>query len=425
MSRPLSANPGRPSGGGPLAGVRVLDLTRVLAGPFCTMILADLGAEVIKVEGPDRPDYTRSIPPFIGDMSHYFLSVNRNKKGISIDLKSAAGRAVALDLASRCDVVVENFRPGVIDRLGLGYEALRERRPDIIVCSLTGYGQQGPLAGKASVDTVVQALSGAMSINGEADGPPVKLGLPLGDLAGSMWAAIGVLAALHRRDTGGPGDHVDVGLLDGLIGMLSYVSAMYLATGESPQRVGSSHHLVPAYGRYPVQDGHIVLAAQMDPFWSQFCEVAGRPELAADPRFRTARDRAGRHAEVETIVSEILLTKSLAEWDAVLDAADVPHAPVLSVGEALEQPYARERELIRSIEQPGIGAVRVQGPTIKFRLGDDHPSLDHAPALGEHTRSVLSEIVGLPASAIDDLLAKGIVSESNQVGAASPAEAGA
>jgi crotonobetainyl-CoA:carnitine CoA-transferase CaiB-like acyl-CoA transferase len=425
VNRPAGAKTDGASDGGPLAGIRVLDLTRVLAGPFCTMILADLGAEVIKVEGPDRPDYTRSIPPFIGEMSHYFLSINRNKKSISIDLKSDAGRALALDLASHSDIVVENFRPGVIDRLGLGYEALRRRRPDIIVCSLTGYGQEGPLAGKASVDTVVQALSGAMSVNGEADGPPVKLGLPLGDLAGSMWAAIGILAALNRRHTSGLGDHVDVGLLDGLIGMLSYISALYLATGESPQRVGSSHHLVPAYGRYPVQDGHLVLAAQMDPFWGKFCEVAGRPELGADPRFRTARDRAGRHAEVEALVAEILLTKSLAEWDDLLDAADVPHAPVLSVGEALEQPYARERGLIQSIEQPGIGAVRVQGPTIKFHFGDDRPSLGHAPALGEHTRSILSDVLGLPASEIAQLLGTGVVSEGSQAGVASPAEAGA
>lgn len=396
---------------GPLSGVRVLDLTRVLAGPFSTLALVDLGAEVIKVEGPDVPDYTRSIPPFVGEISHYFLSANRGKKSVSLDMKTAAGRQVALRLAMVSDIVVENFRPGVLARLGLDYSTLSSHKPDIILCSLSGFGQDTSLAGKASVDTVVQALSGAMSVNGERDGPPVKLGLPMGDLAGSMWAVVGILAALHSRNQTGRGSHVDVSLLDSLISQLSYLSELYLVTGESPGRVGSNHHTVPAYGRYEVKDGYLVLAAQMDRFWRNFCEVAGRPELTSDPRFRTVADRRHHYAEVEAVVTEIMLTNSLAEWERLLDAGDVPHAPVLSVGEALEQPYVGERRLVRTLQQPGAGAVRVVGPGIKFQ-GFQEPELKPAPLLGQHTRELLVGLLGMTPIEVDRLVAEGIASES-------------
>ncbi|MEO8230374.1 MAG: CoA transferase [Chloroflexota bacterium] len=412
-ARPAASSAGAPvAGSEPLAGIRVFDLTRVLAGPFCTMVLADLGAEVIKVEGPDSPDYTRSIPPFEGDMSHYFLAVNRNKKSLALDLKSPEGRALGLKLALASDVVVENFRAGVLKRLGLDYETLRSHKPDIIVCSISGFGQTGSLSGKASVDTVVQALSGAMSVTGSQDGPPMKLGPAFGDLAGSMWAAIGVLAALHRRSTTGRGEHIDVALLDGLIGTLAYLAELYLVTGTSPSRVGNNHPTVPAYGLYEVEDGHIVLAAQMDSFWQNFCRASGRPDLADDARFATVADRFAHYAEVERIVSEIMRTKPLAEWRRLLDAADVPSAPVLSVGEALEQAHAVERGLVREIDQPGVGRVRVPGPTVKF-LGDESPTeLRHAPSLGEHTRAVLRDVAGLGATEIDDLLARRIAYQS-------------
>ena len=397
---------------GPLSGIRVFDLTRVLAGPFCTMVLADMGAEVIKVEGPQTPDYTRSIPPSIAGVSHYFLAINRNKKSVAIDLKSDAGQDLGRRLALASDVVVENFRPGTLERLGLGYERLSRERPDIIVCSLSGFGQRGELATKASVDTVVQALSGAMSVTGEADGPPVKLGLPMGDLAGSMWAVVGILAAFHRRSVSGRGDHVDVSLLDGLIGLQSYLAELYLMTGRSPGRVGSSHHVVPAYGRYAVADGHLVLAAQMDTFWRNFCRAAGRPEFADDARYATVEARSARFDEVEAIMSQLLLTRPLAEWQRLLAEADVPHAPVLTIGESLEQPYARERQLVLEVNQPGMGTVRVPGPVVKFLAADDPPRRGHAPALGEHTREVLAEVLGMSSSEIDALVATGVVAEA-------------
>lgn len=392
---------------GPLAGVRILDLTRVLAGPFCTMVLADLGAEVIKIEGPTAPDYTRSIPPFQGDMSHYFLSVNRNKKSVCLDLKSSAGRRVAQQLAWQCDAVVENFRPGVLERLGLGFAELSEHKPDIIVCSLSGFGQRGSMSRKPSVDTVVQGMSGAMSLTGETDGPPLKLGLPMGDLAGSMWAVVGLLAALRRRDETGVGEHVDVSLLDSLTSYLSYVAQLYLSTGEVPTRIGSNHHTVPAYGRYAAKDGYLVLAAQMDSFWVKFCGAAGRPEVAQDPRYDSVSHRRSHFAEVEALVAEIMATKTVAEWEALLDAADVPHGPLRDVAGALENPHAVERGLLRDIDQPGFGPVRVLGPVLRFLNSEWIPELTPAPALGEHTREVLEQLLDLPHEEVERLLADG------------------
>ena len=415
-----TTNQGEPAAAPPLAGIRVCDLTRVLAGPFCTMVLADLGAEVIKIEAPSNPDYTRSIPPFAGEVSHYFLAVNRNKKSLALDLKSPLGRAVGLSLALASDVVVENFRPGVLARLGLDYATLRARKPEIIVCSLSGFGQAGAMAAKPSVDTVVQALSGVMSVTGAPEGPPMKLGPAFGDLAGSMWAAIGILAALHKRATTGRGEHVDVALLDGLLGMLGYLAELYFVTGRSPGRVGNNHPTVPAYGLYDVVDGQLVLAAQMDAFWRNFCRAAGRADLIDDARLGTVAGRFEHYEEVERIVSEVLRTKPLAEWQRLLDEADVPNAPVLSVGEALEQPHVLERGLIREIDQPGAGRVRVPGSTVKFLGGADAIEIGHAPALGEHTREVLRDVVGLGEAEIDDLIARGVALQPSvqQVGAA-------
>jgi crotonobetainyl-CoA:carnitine CoA-transferase CaiB-like acyl-CoA transferase len=256
-------------------------------------------------------------------------------------------------------------------------------------------------------------MSGGMSVTGAADGPPMKMGPAFGDLAGSMWAAIGVLAALHRRSMTGRGEHVDIGLLDGLLGTMSYLAELYLVTGESPSRVGNNHPTVPAYGLYEVADGMIVVAAQMDAFWRNFCRAAGRPDLAEDPRFGTVSDRHANYDEVERTVARILRTKSLAEWRRLLDDADVPNAPVLTVGEALEQPHAVERGLVREIDQPGAGRVRVPGPTVKFLGGSQEPEFRHAPALGEHTREVLRDVAGLAADEIDDLIARGIAFESS------------
>jgi crotonobetainyl-CoA:carnitine CoA-transferase CaiB-like acyl-CoA transferase len=389
----------------PLAGIRVLDLTRVLAGPYCTMVLADLGAEVIKLEDPGNPDYTRSIPPHAGEVGHYFLAVNRGKKAIALDLKDPAARDAAFELARGCDVVVENFRPGVIERLGLGYERLREARPGIVLCSLSGFGQDGPEVARPAVDIVVQALSGAMSLNGEADGTPVKLSVPLGDLAGSMWATIGVLAALRERDRTGEGAHVDVALLDSMTSFTSYLAQMYLVTGEEPARTGNCHHTVPAFGRYEASDGELALSAQMDGLWRRFVIAAGRAELADDPRFATVPERQRHFEQVEEIVRIAIAQRTVAEWEEALGEAGVPAGRVQSLGEALTSEHARARGLLATLDQPGAGLVEVMAPVVRF-VGEAAPPPRPAPGLGEHTRSEL-RAAGIAAADIEEMIAAG------------------
>jgi crotonobetainyl-CoA:carnitine CoA-transferase CaiB-like acyl-CoA transferase len=389
----------------PLDGIRVLDLTRVLAGPYCTMALAELGAEVIKLEDPDAPDYTRTIAPHLGEVSHYFLSVNRGKRGIALDLKDPAGRRAGQALAATCDVLVENFRPGVLARLGLGYEQLRERNPGIIVCSLSGFGQTGPFSGEPAVDVVVQALSGAMALNGDPDGPPTKLSLPLGDVAGSLWATIGLLAALHQRDVTGVGAHVDVPLVDSLVNLSSYLAQMALVTGSEPPRVGNRHHTVPGFGRYAAQDGDLVLSVQMDPLWRRFCAAAEREELGRDERYATVPARRARFNEVESLVSELVAERPLAEWLERLREVGVPSAPVTSLSDALHGDYARSRGMLQQLDQPGAGPVDVLAPVIRF-AGEEVAPARPAPALGEHTRELLAQ-AGLDDAEIDALLASG------------------
>ncbi|HEX4328662.1 MAG TPA: CaiB/BaiF CoA-transferase family protein [Burkholderiales bacterium] len=389
----MTADTNSPAGReGPLAGVRVLDLSRVLAGPFCSMILADLGAEVIKVEEIGRGDQTRTIPPFKAGESHYFLAINRNKRSVAVDLKTPAGRELVLRMAARADIVVENFRPGVLERLGLDYAALKAVKPDLIMCSISGFGQTGPLRTTASFDLISQALSGVMSINGEADGPPTKLGLPMGDIGSGLWAAIGALSGLQHRQRTGQGLQVDLSMLEGLIGLLGYLAEMHFFTGENPGRVGSSHHTIVPYGRFEVADGHIVLALHVGSFWRKFCAAIGREDLVSDPRFRTTADRSVNRAALEEIVTAVLKTRTAAQWNQILTEADVPHAPVHSVGEALAQPVLAARGLIKTVQHPQAGELKVVGSPLNFGAQFTETPYTPAPLLGADTAAVLAEL---------------------------------
>ena len=395
--------------GAPLTGVRVLDLTRVLAGPFATMILGDLGAEVIKVEQPAHGDGVRGIGPFYpGGLSHYFLAINRNKKSIAVDLKAPAGRALILDLVEHCDVVIENFRPGVMDRLGLGFDELVQRRRDLIMCSISGFGRSGPMAEKPSFDLVSQALSGVMSVTGEATGPPTKMGLPMGDLGGGLWGCIAVLAALHRRGRDERPQYVDLSLLEGLVGMLGYLGQLALLTGETPQRVGSSHLNIVPYGMFEVKDGHLVLALHVGSFWRGFCRAIDREDLMDDERFRTSAARSEHRSELLPIVEKILKQKTRAEWQEVLDAADVPHAPLLDVVEALQQEQVVQREVLQKVTHPTEGEVDVVGSVVRF-VGEERSPLAPPPLLGEHGREICRSILGWDDGAIGRLVESGVL----------------
>ena len=387
----------------------MLDLSRVLAGPFCSMVMADLGADVIKIEELGKGDHTRTIHPLVNKgESHYFLAINRNKRSVVVDLKTPEGRDIILSLVAQSDVVLENFRPGVMDRLGLSFDELCKRKPDLVMCSISGFGQTGSMRETASFDLVTQAMSGAMHINGEADGPPTKMGIPMGDIGGGMWAAIGVLAGLQHRNATGKPLHVDLSLLEGMMGLLGYLAELYLVTGESPGRVGSSHHSIVPYGRFEVKDGHIVLALHIGNFWRKFCVAIGREDLIENPKFRSTQDRNANRVELETLVTGILKMRTAAEWHEILSKADVPHGPVNSVGEALEQPVIAERGLVKSFTHPWSGEVKVVGTPLQFSGDYENPQYSPSPILGQDTSAVLAGL-GYSPEKIKQLAAQGVI----------------
>ncbi|MBW8784530.1 MAG: CoA transferase [Novosphingobium sp.] len=399
----------QPSWPGPLGGVRVLDFTRVLAGPAASLALADLGAEVIKVEPPGTGDETRTFPPMRDGESHYYLSVNRGKKSIVLDLKSEAGVQLAKDLAAKCDIVVENYRPGVMERLGLGYETLAAINPRLIYCAISGYGQTGPLKDNPSFDIVLQAMSGALAMNGELGGLPTKLGIPVGDLVGGINGPIGILAALYERERTGRGRLIDVSLMDGLLGMLGYIAQLAFFTGRDPERLGSQHPNLVPYGIFPARDdGSIVIACLTPGFWGRICQSIGRPELTADPRYDTLEKRRDARGEVNEILSAFTRQHAVDELVAIFTAHQVPHAPILGVIEALSQPQAAAREMVVEVEHPTLGPIPIVNRSIKFPEQPQPPPAS-PPVLGQHTAAILSELLGLDAERIEQLRAAKVV----------------
>jgi len=397
-----------PNWAGPLENVRVLDLTRVLAGPAASLALADLGAEVIKIEPPGAGDETRTFPPFRDGESHYYLSINRGKKSIVVDLKSDAGVALVRDLAARSDVLIENYRPGVMDRLGLGYEALAAINPRLIYCSISGFGMTGPLRDRPSFDIVLQALSGALSVNGEPGGTPTKLGIPLGDLVGGINGPIGILAALHERNTTGRGRLIDVSLLDGMIGLLGYLAQLAFFTGEDPKPQGSQHPNLVPYGQFPAQDGAIIIACLTNSFWGRICRALEIPELTDDPRFDSLEKRRSNRSTVNEIISGITTHKSVQDLVELFTEFEVPHAPILGISEALAQPQAVTREMVVEVDHQSLGKVPIVNRSIKFP-GDRQPVPNAPPVLGQHTQEILTDILELTPEQIEALRVAGIV----------------
>ncbi|MFI5286821.1 MAG: CaiB/BaiF CoA transferase family protein, partial [Candidatus Dormibacteria bacterium] len=352
---------------GPLAGVRILDLSRILSGPFATMVFADLGADVIKLENPRTGDDTREwAPPFQGDQSAYFLSVNRNKRGIAVDLKSAQGRDIALRIADRADVVVENFRPGTAGRLGLGYDDLSARNPGLIYASISGFGQTGPYSSEPGYDAIAQALGGLMSVTGEADGEPVRVGNSAADLGASMWAAIGVLAALHARHTTGRGEWIDISLLDGQIASLTYLAGGYFASGEVPRRYGSAHPSIVPYQALRTADGHLMVAVGNDTLWQRFAPLVGLPELVDDPRFVSNPQRVANRAALIPLIEDALAARGSAAWAKELAGVGIPAGAINAVDAALAHPQVQARDMVLTAEHPTAGTLRMTGSPIKL-----------------------------------------------------------
>ena len=394
---------------GPLDGLVVLDLTRVLSGPYCTMQLADMGARVIKVEQPGRGDDTRAWgPPFIGAESAYFLSVNRNKESLTLDLKADGGRAILERLLDRADVLVENFRPGTMDRLGVGYAAASERWPRLVYCSISGFGQTGPRRDQPGYDAVVQAEGGLMSITGEADGPPYRLGVAIADIVTGMFAAQGIALALLARARSGRGQHVDIGMLDSTTALLTYQAAIYFATGRPPTRMGNRHPTIVPYETFAAADGEFVLAVGNEDLWRRFCELLGAPEIGSDPRFATNRDRVSHYEILRPLLAALIRERSRAEWIERLMAAGVPCGSVRDVGEVLRDPQMAAREMIAAVEHAALGGVQVLGVPIK--LSDTPGSVRTAPpTLGQHTDQILRADLGFSDADIARLRQSGTV----------------
>ncbi len=378
-----------------LSDVVVLDLTRVLAGPYGTMILGDFGAEIIKVEQPGRGDDTRQWgPPFNehGE-SAYFLSVNRNKKSIALDLKSPAGRDVLRDLVRRADILIENFKVGTMDGMGLGYESLRAIRPGLIYCAITGYGQTGPYRHRPGYDAVIQAQGGVMSITGPAEGEPFKVGVAIVDITAGMYAVMSILAALHARHRTGTGQFIDIALFDAQLGWLANVGSAYLTTGTPPARHGNAHATIVPYQTFATADGGLMLAVGNDAQYAALCRVMDQPGLAADERFRTNPARVGHRSELIPILEAAFRTRPTHEWvEALLDVG-VPCGPINDVPTALNDPQTTARGMVQRLPHPRGGQVAMVGPVPK--MSETPPAIQSVPpALGEHTDHILRHVLG-------------------------------
>jgi len=402
-----------------LDGVRVLDLSRVLAGPWCTQTLADLGADVIKVERPGSGDDTRGWgPPFLKDRgggetheAAYFLGCNRNKRSITVDIAQPAGQALIRRLAAQCDVFVENFKVGDMARYGLDAPRLTALNPRLVYCSITGFGQTGPYASRAGYDYAVQGIGGLMSVTGERDdlpgGGPQKVGVAVADLFTGMYASVAILAALRHRDATGQGQVIDMALLDAQVAMLANLGANYLVTGQSPRRAGNAHQNIVPYQVFEVADGHIILAVGNDGQFAKFCAVAGRPDLAADPRFTKNADRVRQREVLVPLLADILKTRGKQDWLSSLEAAQVPCGAINSLGEVLADPQVRERGMTVEMPHPLTDALRLVASPLKLSgtpVRYDHPP----PLLGEHTDEVLTDF-GIGADERAALRAQGVL----------------
>src|SRR5712664_1345478 len=393
----------------PLEAIRVLDLTRVLSGPYCTMLLGDLGAEVIKVERPGEGDDTRAFaPPFQGDQAAYFLSINRNKKSLTLDMKSERGKEILWRLVDLCDVLVENFRPGAMERLGFGFVAVKARRPAMIYCSISGFGDTGPQKDRAGYDVIVQGEAGIMDLTGPRDGPPHKVGASIADLVSGLTAAQGILAALYTAKIDGRGQRVHVSMYEAVAALLTFNASIYFATGIAPRRRGNEHATIVPYETFEASDGWINLGVANDDLWQRFCTAADRSDLKDDLRFAKAPDRV-RHREVLVpLIKAIIKERSRDEWLTRFDRAGVPCGAIRTVAEVCESEVLKARDMVAAMPHGSAGTVKGIKSAIQF----GNTPLDRyvaPPRLGEHTREILTELLGLDACKIDALTRAGAI----------------
>jgi CoA:oxalate CoA-transferase len=375
----------------PLAGVRVIDLTRILSGPFCTMLLGDMGADVIKIEDPDGGDAIRKAGAAVDDLSWYFAAFNRNKRSMALDLRTEQGRLVLTRLLEDADVLVENFRPGVLCKMGFDEARLEQINPRLVVASINGYGSTGPYADRPAFDFVIQAMSGFMSVNGERDGPALRSGVPITDLVAGLYAAFGVVGALRARESNGKGQRVESSMMNGIISMFAYLASDHLATCQVSERSGNDHPITAPYGLFAAQDGDIAVAPSTEATLRRFLAILGLEPVLREPRFSTNEQRMMHRHELNQLINEQLASDTQRNWLNRLNAAGVPCGLVQGVGQALADPQVRHQEMVIEVEHPGHGVVKMLGFPLKFSTTPCLVRLP-APALGAHTREILEEI---------------------------------
>ena len=392
-----------------LDGIRVLDLTRALAGPFCTLMLGDYGADVIKIEIPGTGDDTRKWgPPFIGEESAYFLSINRNKRSLTLNFREEKAKEIFLKLVEDSDVVVENFTPGVMSRFGLDYETVKKSNPNIVYCSISGFGQNGPYQSRPAYDQIMQGISGLMSITGHPEGEPEKIGIAVTDIGAGMWAAFAVMSALYRREQDGEGQYIDISMLDAQVAWLTYQAGYYFAYDRPPQRLGKAHPTLVPYQAFMGQDGkYFNVAVGSDRLWDRFCQAVKREDLKDHPDYASNGVRVENRATLSPLLQEYFLSRPADEWVADLQANNVPAGPINDLADVFSDPQVLHREMLLEIPHPTLESVKQTGLPIKFSRTpgglDQHP-----PLLGEHNHSILSDL-GYSAAEIEDMVDKSVI----------------
>jgi CoA:oxalate CoA-transferase len=393
----------------PLVGITVLDLTRVLAGPFCTMILSDLGAEIIKVEIPGTGDDSRAFGPFIGSRSLYFLSINRGKKSISLNLKTDKGKLLLKELVKKADIIVENYRPGTMEKLGLGYVVLKEINPRLIYAASSGFGHSGPYSQKPAYDILAQAMGGIMSITGWQGSAPTRVGMSLGDITASLFTAIGINAALYQREKTGLGQKIDVAMLDSQVAILENALVRYQAEGHNPEPLGNRHPTITPFQAYRAEDDYFVVAVGNDSLWQTFCQAIDHPELLADPRFTSNKLRTENILELNTILEPVFLTRKAQDWLDLFEQVKLPCAPINSIDKVMRDPQVLARNMIVEVQDRVAGTVKIAGNPIKMTSVPEQPDRGRVPEVGEHNLEIYGGLLGLSDAEINQLQSEGVI----------------
>ncbi|MDU4961946.1 MAG: CoA transferase [Sporomusaceae bacterium] len=392
----------------PLQNVVVLDLSRVLAGPYASMMMADYGATMVKIEPPNVGDDSRAYGPFVGKESAYFMSLNRNKRSMTLNLKEQAAKDLFKEMVKKADVVLENYRPGTMEKFGLGYDELKKINPKIIYATCSGFGQTGPYVHKPAYDIIVQAMGGIMSVTGPEGGEPTRVGASVGDIIAGLFTTIGVLMALYHRQRTGEGQLVDVGMLDCQVAILENAISRYLVNGVVPQPIGNRHPSITPFAAFTAKDGHIIVGAGNDRLWEKLCHLLERPDLLANEHFKTNLLRTQNVSELKEALDAVFNTKTIDEWMTALEAAGVPCAPINTVDKVINDPQIQAREMIVELEHPVAGQMKVPGVPIKFSATPGSVETP-APLLGQHTEELLHELLGLSKEQIDALRAKNAI----------------